>query len=83
MFTASFLVLLVSALFRSGLRPGCRDRFVLRGERLARDLHDTVAHHASAMAIRAQAGIAASASQPGAAVEALRVIEAEPSRALP
>ncbi|MEU1646505.1 MULTISPECIES: hypothetical protein [Micromonospora] len=35
------------------------------------------------MAIRAQAGIAASASQPGAAVEALRVIEAEPSRALP
>ncbi|MGC5290532.1 sensor histidine kinase [Micromonospora sp. DT231] len=51
-------------------------------ERLARDLHDTVAHHVSAMAIRAQAGLAASVTEPAAAVEALRVIEAEASRAL-
>ena len=51
-------------------------------ERLARDLHDTVAHHVSAMAIRAQAGLATSASRPGAATEALGVIEAEASRAL-
>ena len=55
---------------------------LLERERLARDLHDTVAHHVSAMAIRAQAGIAASASHPEAAVEALHVIEAEASRAL-
>ncbi|MFF0372326.1 sensor histidine kinase [Micromonospora sp. NPDC005087] len=135
MFTASFLVLLVSAMFRWGsgrdavigsffvvakvvaaglagsinggelvagfavmfaaATLGTAIRFraaallreldqvkLLERERLARDLHDTVAHHVSAMAIRAQAGIAASASQPGAAVEALRVIEAEASRAL-
>jgi signal transduction histidine kinase len=51
-------------------------------ERLARDLHDTVAHHVSAMAIRAQAGLATSASRPDAAADALRVIEAEASRTL-
>lgn len=51
-------------------------------ERLARDLHDTVAHHVSAIAIRAQAGLAVSASQPGAATEALRVIESEAARTL-
>lgn len=51
-------------------------------ERLARDLHDTVAHHVSAMAIRAQAGLAIAPTRPEAAIEALRVIEAEASRAL-
>ncbi|WP_230686689.1 sensor histidine kinase [Catellatospora vulcania] len=51
-------------------------------ERLARDLHDTVAHHVSAMAIRAQAGLAIAPARPEAAVEALQVIEAEASRAL-
>jgi signal transduction histidine kinase len=55
---------------------------LLERERLARDLHDTVAHHVSAMAIRAQAGLATSDSQPDAATDALRVIEAEASRAL-
>jgi signal transduction histidine kinase len=55
---------------------------LLERERLARDLHDTVAHHVSAIAIRAQAGLAVSAADPGAAAEALRVIEAEASRAL-
>ena len=62
---------------------------------LARDLHDTVAHHVSAIAIRAQAGLVASeahqrpergAQDPAArlvaATDALRVIEAEASRAL-
>ena len=49
-------------------------------ERLARDLHDTVAHHVSAMAISAQAGLAA-ASLP-AATEALRLVEAEAAKAL-
>jgi signal transduction histidine kinase len=43
----------------------------LERERLARDLHDTVAHHVSAMAIRAQAGLATAQSNPDAAAEAL------------
>ncbi|MEU8200695.1 sensor histidine kinase [Streptosporangium sp. NPDC049046] len=55
---------------------------LLEREQLARDLHDTVAHHVSAMAIRAQAGIATSAARPNAATEALQLIEAEASRAL-
>lgn len=55
---------------------------LLERARLARDLHDTVAHHVSAMAIRAQAGLAMAHTQPEAATEALQLIEAEASRAL-
>ncbi|GGM30996.1 sensor histidine kinase [Dactylosporangium sucinum] len=55
---------------------------LLERERLARDLHDTVAHHVSAMRIRAQAGIVTEEFTPGAAVDALKVIEAEAARAL-
>jgi signal transduction histidine kinase len=55
---------------------------LLERERLARDLHDTVAHHVSAMAIRAQAGLATLGTHPDAAADALRVIEAEATRAL-
>jgi len=55
---------------------------LLEREALARDLHDTVAHHVSAIAIRAQAGLATSVADPAAATDALRVIEAEASRAL-
>ncbi|MCB0873955.1 MAG: sensor histidine kinase [Thermoleophilia bacterium] len=62
-------------------RDAERVRLVER-EHLARELHDTVAHHVSAMAIRAQAGIAASAADPAAAVQALEIIETEASRAL-
>jgi signal transduction histidine kinase len=51
-------------------------------EQLARELHDTVAHHVSAIAIRAQAGRVVAGSHPGAAVEALKVIEEEASRTL-
>jgi signal transduction histidine kinase len=51
-------------------------------ERLARDLHDTVAHHVSAMAIRAQAGLVTAEAQPSAATDALRDIESEAGRAL-
>ncbi|MEO3743093.1 sensor histidine kinase [Plantactinospora sp. B5E13] len=87
--TAGFAVMFAAATlgvavrFRAAARLRELDRVKsLERERLARDLHDTVAHHVSAMAIRAQAGIAASTSQPDAAVEALRVIEAEASRAL-
>jgi signal transduction histidine kinase len=55
---------------------------LIERERLARDLHDTIAHHVSAMAIRAQAGLATSAARPEAATEALHLIEAEASQAL-
>ena len=51
-------------------------------EQLARELHDTVAHHVSAMAIQAQAGRVLADTRPDAAVTALRVIETEASRAL-
>lgn len=51
-------------------------------EQLARELHDTVAHHVSAIAIQAQAGRSVAANDPEAAVAALRVIEAEASRTL-
>lgn len=49
---------------------------------LARDLHDTVAHHVSAIAIQAQAGTALAAADPDAAVAALQTIEREASRTL-
>ncbi|MET8147690.1 sensor histidine kinase [Actinoplanes sp. NPDC049668] len=69
--------------YRAGARLRELERVkLLERERLARDLHDTVAHHVSAMAIRAQAGLATAASHPDAATDALRVIEAEASRAL-
>ncbi|MEV0272089.1 histidine kinase [Hamadaea sp. NPDC050747] len=51
-------------------------------ERLARDLHDTVAHHFSAIVVRAQAGLAVAPVQPEAPLEALRIIETEATRAL-
>jgi len=51
-------------------------------ELLARELHDTVAHHVSAIVVRAQAGRVVAASDPAAAVEALEVVEAEGSRTL-
>jgi signal transduction histidine kinase len=49
---------------------------------LARDLHDIVAHHVSAITVQAQAGLATAARNPAAAVAALEVIEAEASRTL-
>ncbi|USX51230.1 sensor histidine kinase [Lentzea sp. HUAS12] len=49
---------------------------------LARELHDMVAHHVSAIAVQAQAGRAIAAQRPEAALETLAVIEGEASRAL-
>jgi signal transduction histidine kinase len=49
---------------------------------LARELHDTVAHHVSAIAVHAQAGRALAATSPSASLEALEVIEVEASRTL-
>ncbi|TDV54853.1 signal transduction histidine kinase [Actinophytocola oryzae] len=80
-----FAVMAIGAAFRYRTRARAREldqAKLLERERLARDLHDTVAHHVSAMAIRAQAGIATAATDPNAAVDALKIIDAEAARAL-
>ncbi|MGI9601340.1 MAG: sensor histidine kinase [Acidimicrobiales bacterium] len=51
-------------------------------QQLARELHDTVAHHVSAIVISAQAGRAVAAQNPEAAVDSLTSIEGAASRAL-
>ncbi|MGN9840956.1 sensor histidine kinase [Nonomuraea sp. H19] len=84
-FTVMFSAVALGVAFR--YRAGARMRELdqvklLEREQLARDLHDTVAHHVSAMAIRAQAGLATAPTRPEAAIDALRIIEAEASRTL-
>lgn len=61
-----------------------RQREIRNQERvaLARELHDTVAHHVSAIAVQAQAGGVVVGVQPERAAEFLAVIEAEASRTL-
>jgi signal transduction histidine kinase len=84
-FTVMFSALALGGALRYRARARMRELDqvkLLEREQLARDLHDTVAHHVSAMAIRAQAGLATSGSHPDAATDALRVIEAEASRTL-
>src|ERR671918_1773582 len=49
-------------------------------EQLARELHDTVAHHVSAIAVQAQAGRTLAASHPDCAMAALEIIEEAASR---
>lgn len=49
---------------------------------LARELHDTVAHHVSAIAVQAQAGQALAAADPDRALEVLAVIESAASTTL-
>ena len=72
-----------SVRFRASSRLRGTDQIKLRErELLARELHDTVAHHVSAIAIQAQAGSTLAASDPKAAMEALGVIEKEASRTL-
>lgn len=61
---------------------GAEEMRLREREQLARELHDTVAHHVSAIAIQAQAGRVIAASRPKAAVEALEVIEEAASRTL-
>ena len=54
----------------------------LEREQLARELHDTVAHHVTGIAIQAQAGRAVAASHPERAVEARATIEDAATRTL-
>ncbi len=51
-------------------------------EHLARDLHDTVAHHVSGIVVQAQAGRAVATSHPERATEVLAVIEDAASQTL-
>ncbi|HYO20004.1 MAG TPA: histidine kinase [Dermatophilaceae bacterium] len=51
-------------------------------EQLARELHDTVAHHVSGIAIQAQAGRAVAPTDPERAIEALVTIEDAATRTL-
>ncbi|WP_353987494.1 sensor histidine kinase [Ruicaihuangia caeni] len=82
-FTVIVVSLGLAVRFRASIRRRELDRVkALEREMLARDLHDTVAHHVSAIAIRAQAGLATAALNPDAATDALLVIEAEASKTL-
>jgi signal transduction histidine kinase len=84
-----FAVLLLTAalglLFRARAtahRRELEDVKLREREQLARELHDTVAHHVSAIAVQAQAGRAVAPTRPEAALEALAVIEESASRTL-
>ena len=84
-----FAFLLTSAALGIAVRSivGSRRRQVeqyrlLEREQLARELHDTVAHHMSAIAIQAQAAQAVGSADPQVASDALRTIESEATRAL-
>src|SRR4051812_21394525 len=73
------------AAFRYGTESRRRELDQIRSQErvgLARELHDTVAHHVSAIAVQAQAGRAMAGQRPEAALEALAVIEGEASRTL-
>lgn len=83
------LVLLVAGTIGASVRSqdtararGMEEVKLLEREQLARELHDTVAHHVSAIAVRAQAGRVVGPSDPAAALDALAVIEEEASRTL-
>jgi signal transduction histidine kinase len=61
-----------------------QEREIRNQERLAlaRELHDTVAHHVSAIAVQAQAGRVVADAEPALAVKALAAIEDEAARTL-
>ena len=84
----SFLVLLIAAsaaVFRYRADLWQRQQREIRNQErvaLARELHDVVAHHVSAIAVQAQAGRVVAAGRPEKAVEILAAIESEASRTL-
>ncbi|MFC8384972.1 sensor histidine kinase [Nocardia sp. NPDC057272] len=87
-FGGSVLLLLLVALaavFRYRADLWHRQQREIRNQErvaLARELHDTVAHHVSAIAVQAQAGGVVAAIQPEKAAEVLAAIESEASRTL-
>lgn len=73
------------AAFRYRAESRRRELDQIRGQErvgLARELHDIVAHHVSAIAVQAQAGRAMAGQRPEAALEVLAAIEGEASRTL-
>ncbi|MBG6095804.1 sensor histidine kinase [Nocardioides luteus] len=88
LFGGSVLLLLIVALaavFRYRADLWQRQQREIRNQErvaLARELHDTVAHHVSAIAVQAQAGGVVAGIQPEKAVEVLAAIESEASRTL-
>ncbi|KGN37728.1 histidine kinase [Knoellia subterranea KCTC 19937] len=79
------LFIALAAVFRYRADLAHRQHREIRNQErlaLARDLHDTVAHHVSAIAVQAQAGRVVAAAQPERAVEILAAIESEASRTL-
>lgn len=80
---------LFSAALGTSIRyhAGARVRDIEQAElrqrnQLARELHDTVGHHVSAIAVQAQAGRALAASHPDRALATLETIEEAASRTL-
>ncbi|MFD7076450.1 histidine kinase [Nocardioides sp. NPDC059952] len=79
------LVVALAAVFRYRAALWQRQQREIRTQErvaLARELHDTVAHHVSAIAVQAQAGGVVAGIQPEKAVEVLAAIESEASRTL-
>ncbi len=79
------LFIALAAVFRSRADLWARrQRDIRNAERLAlaRELHDTVAHHVSAIAVQAQAGGVIARAQPTHAAEVLATIESEATRTL-
>ncbi|MDR6862020.1 sensor histidine kinase [Phycicoccus sp. 3266] len=78
-------VVALAAVFRYRADLWRRQQREVRNEErvaLARELHDTVAHHVSAIAVQAQAGRVVAGVQPDKAAEVLAAIESEASRTL-
>jgi signal transduction histidine kinase len=79
------LFVALAAVSRSRADLWQRQRREIRNEErlaLARELHDTVAHHVSAIAVQAQAGGVLAQVEPTRAPQALATIEAEAKRTL-
>lgn len=87
-FGGSALLLMLVALaaaFRYRADLSRRQHREIRNEErmaLARELHDTVAHHVSAIAVQAQAGGVVAGARPEKAAEVLAAIESEASSTL-
>ncbi len=73
----------VSVRFRAHAHDRALEHARLRErEHLARELHDSVAHHITAIVLQAQAAGAVMANRPEAAVQSLKAIEDEAKRTL-
>ncbi len=88
-FAAAALFFLFPAALGAAMRYRATSRFretdqvkLREREQLARELHDSVAHHVSAIIIQAQAGRAVATANPQAAAQVLETIEQEAKKAL-